>query len=54
MAGLDWASFADNLVREGAVLIFEMPETFDLMQQIYDAGECITQEAKAAAEALEQ
>jgi len=31
IAGLDWASLADNFSREVAVLFVEMPEAFDVM-----------------------
>jgi len=53
MSSLDWASLADNLVRESAVLLIEAPESFDLMNQIYEAGNCLTDEAKRAQEELQ-
>lgn len=31
IAGLDWASLADNFSREVTVLFTEMPEAFDVM-----------------------
>jgi len=45
MASLDYAQFADNLSREIAVLVTEMPEAFDLADQIVLAGECALEEA---------
>jgi len=31
---------ADNLVRESLVLMVEMPESFDMMNKIIEAGQC--------------
>jgi hypothetical protein len=54
MASLDWAALADNLTREGLVLVLEMPEAFDLIDQIYAAGECAVKVAGEAQEAIEK
>ena len=50
MSSLDYASLSDNVVREFMVLAIEMPETFELMDQITAAGECAARAAKKAGE----
>ena len=54
MAGLDWASLANNFSREVTVLFTEMPEAFDVMDQIRAAGECSLESAKEAAEKIQE
>ena len=50
MASLDWGAFADNISREATVLFTEMPEAFDIADQILAAGDCVLDEVKAQAE----
>ena len=50
MASLDYAAMADNFGREIGVLFSEMPEAFDVADQIMAAGDCVLDEAKKAAE----
>ena len=45
---------SDNLGREAAVLFMEMPEAWDLMDQIRAAGECIGDAAATAKEELDE
>ena len=40
MASLDYSAMSDNLVREVLVLALESPETFETVEQIYEAGKC--------------
>ena len=51
MLSLDWASLSDNVVRQGVTLAVEMPESFALMDQIYEAGKCAANAAEKAANA---
>jgi len=50
MASLDWGALADNVSREATVLFTEMPEAFDIADQILAAGDCVLDEVKAQAE----
>ena len=51
MLSLDWASLADNAVRQTVTAFTTMPESFALMDQIYAAGECAAKAAEKAADA---
>jgi len=48
MAGADYAALADNLSREILVLVMDSPETFELIGQIKEAGECLVEAAQDA------
>mmetsp|Transcript_11827 Transcript_11827/g.15024 ORF Transcript_11827/g.15024 Transcript_11827/m.15024 type:complete len:228 (+) Transcript_11827:18-701(+) len=49
MLSLDWASLSDNLVRQTMVLAIDMPESFALMDQVYESGKCAARKAEKAA-----
>lgn len=53
MAGADYAALADNLSRELLVIVMDSPETFDLIGQIKEAGECLVEVAADAGLSLE-
>ena len=53
MAGLDYASIADNAVREMMVLITESPEAMRMIKDLKAAGECAMQVAVEAKEDVE-
>ena len=53
MAGLDYASMADNLVREALVLITESPEAMAQINSLKAAGECAIKVAKEVQEEVE-
>ena len=54
MASLDYASLADNVTRMVSTLAITMPETFDMMDQVYAAGECAFTVAKDQAAQVQQ
>ena len=52
MASLDYASMADNFVREGLVVFLDSPEVREQMAAVREAGTCLSVVAKDAAKDL--